>query len=98
MIAIVHWNQQARDDYMDIVDYFVDNGWDMAAINFRKNVREKIDSICKFPGSGRPTKEFKNVRYALVDKHRRMYYKYGADSLTLLAFFDARQHPSKSPF
>lgn len=98
MNLTVQWKSEAIEGFFNIVDYYLENGWNQAALNFRENVDKKIDAIIIFPGGGRPTKIFKNVRYVLIDKHSRMYYMYGEETLTILAFFDARQHPSKSPF
>ncbi len=98
MSLVLQWKPEAKEGYFNIVDYYVENGWNQAAVNFKNEVDERITAILKFPGSGRPTKEFKNVRYTLIGKHNRMYYMFDNEALTILAFFDARQHPSKSPF
>ncbi|MEZ4931322.1 MAG: type II toxin-antitoxin system RelE/ParE family toxin [Saprospiraceae bacterium] len=96
MNLTVQWKSEAIEGFFNIVDYYLENGWNQAALNFRENVDKKIDAIIIFPGGGRPTKIFKNVRYVLIDKHSRMYYMYGEETLTILAFFDARQHLAKA--
>ena len=98
MSLIVQWKPEAREGYFNIVDFYIEKGWNHAAINFKENVDKKIEAVAQFPGGGRPTKAYKNVRYILIDKHNRMYYMYDNIALTILAFFDARQHPRKSPF
>ena len=83
---------------MAIVEYYEGEGHIQAAVNFRERMNKKITFISKYPTSGRPTSRRKDVRYILVDKHRRMYYQYRGKTLTLLAFFDSRQDPDKTPF
>ncbi len=94
----VSWHTDALGDFIEIVEYFEIEGNIQAAENFRDKVKAKIDFIKSYPGAGRPTMKHKNLRYILVDKHRRMYYRFTSKSLTILAFFDSRQDPTKRPF
>lgn len=98
MAIKVNWHNDALQDLMTIVDYFESKGEIQAALGFREKIAEKIDFILKFPGAGRPSKSRKNLRYILIDKHRRMYYRHTTKLVTILAFFDARQHPDKAPY
>ncbi len=83
---------------MLIVEYYEEEGQIQAAVNFRGKVNKKISFVSKYPTAGRPTAKRKNVKYVLVDKHKRMYYRYTANTIKILAFFDSRQHPGKAPF
>lgn len=94
----VSWHKDALGDFLEIVEYFENEGLIMASENFRDKVKAKVDFINSYPGAGRPTLKHKNLRYILVDKHRRMYYRFIRKTLTILAFFDSRQDPSKRPF
>lgn len=98
MAISVHWHNDAIRNLTEIVDYFESAGEIQSAFNFRERMIDRIDFILKYPGVGRPSKSRKNLRYILVDKHRRMYYRHTSKSLTILAFFDARQDPGKAPF
>ncbi len=97
MTINVIWHTDAIEGYEAVVDYFQNEGFVTAAENFVKNVNEIVASISKFPGRGRPSSK-RNIRYILVDKNRRMYYAYENDTLIILSFFNARQHPDKAPF
>jgi plasmid stabilization system protein ParE len=98
MAISVNWHNDAIRDLSELIDYFESEGAIQAAFDFREKLADKIDFIAKYPGAGRPTPKRKNLRYILIDKHRRMYYRHTSKSLTILAFFDARQHPDKAPY
>ena len=98
MAISIHWHNHTLQDLTEIIDYFESEGAIQTAFGFREKLADKIDFISKFPEAGRPTKSRKNLRYVLVDKHRRMYYRHTSKLLTILAFFDARQHPDKAPY
>jgi len=98
MAISVKWHHDALRDLTEIVDYFESTGEVQAAFSFREKMVGKIDFISKYPGAGRPSKSRKTLRYILIDKHRRLYYRYTSRSLTILSFFDARQDPGKAPF
>ena len=82
----------------EIIDYFEKDDHIQAAENFRLRLVQKISFISKYPEAGRPTTQRANLRYTLIDKHRRLYYSFTSEMLTLLAFFDARQNPAKAPY
>lgn len=98
MAINVQWHNDALHDLTEIIDYFESEGAIQAAFDFREKLVNKIDFISKFPGAGRLTSKRRNLRYILIDKHRRMYYRHTSKTLTILAFFDARQHPDNAPY
>jgi len=98
MAISVNWHNDALRDLTDIVDYLESAGEIQAAYSFKERMIDRIDFVSKYPGVGRPSKSRKNLRYILIDKHRRMYYRYTSRALTILAFFDASQDPNKAPF
>lgn len=98
MATKILWHKNALEDFISIVEYYEEEGHIQAAVKFREKVNKKISFVSKYPTAGRPTAKRKNVKYILVDKNKRMYYRYTANTITLLAFFDSRQHPGKAPF
>lgn len=98
MAISVHWHNDALRDLTEMIDYYEAEGAIQAPFDFREKLVGKIDFILKYPSAGRPTTKRKNIRYILIGKHRRMYYRHTSRSLTILAFFDTRQHPGKGPY
>ena len=97
MKAIPNWHEDAEEKFKAILDYYEKEGFYQAAHKFETEVEKRISDVMKFPGRGRLTSD-NRVKYILVDKYRRMYYTVVGDDFYILDFFDARQHPDKSPF
>lgn len=94
----IRWHVNARNDFFEMVDYFVKEGQIQAAENFRTRVIERVIFIGKYPEAGRPTARRKYLRFILIDDYRRLYYRFTSKTITLLAVFDARQDPDKAPY
>ncbi len=67
-------------------------------MNFVYAVTEKIEALRKYPNIGRKAPKMKTLRFVLVGKHRRLYYRIEGRFLVISSIFDARQHPSKDIF
>lgn len=52
----------------------------------------------KHPETGRLSEVSPQIRYVLLDKHRRLYYEIGEELITVLTLFDTRQDPKKRPY
>jgi hypothetical protein len=47
---------------------------------------------------GRPISSRKTIRFVLVGKYHRMYYRKHGLTLFITRFFDTRQNPDKRPY
>lgn len=98
MARSIKYTQTAIGQIREAAQYLAEN----YSAQARENLISKIESIeeklIAFPESGRPSKLNLPVRYVLVGKNRRLYYKYSGKMVTVLALFDTRQNPEKEPF
>jgi plasmid stabilization system protein ParE len=69
-----------------------------AADDLLARIDEKIEWIMKHPETGRLSEVSPQIRYVLLDKHRRLYYEIGEELITVLTLFDTRQDPKKRPY
>ncbi|MEZ4932139.1 MAG: type II toxin-antitoxin system RelE/ParE family toxin [Saprospiraceae bacterium] len=95
MAKQIKWNKRALTDFKTIAEYLEKNFSYQSAYNFTHQVYEKIDAISKHPTIGRKAFKRKTVRFILVGKHRRLYYRIEGKTLIISSIFDTRQHPDK---
>lgn len=91
----VFWNNLAKADYYQIVDYLIDNWGESSAQNFIDDVY-KIESILE---SGKVDFEItnrKNIRRCVLSKQVTLFYKtYDIDSVEFLRFWNNYQDKRK---
>jgi len=95
MAKIVKWNKRALQSFYDIADYLEENFSEQASRSFVNDVFQKVEIISKDPSAGRKAPKRKTVRYFLIGKHRRLYYRIEVKHLIISSIFDTRQHPDK---
>ncbi len=98
MVKKVRWNKSAILAISQIAKYLEDEFSIETATRFVNNAYDKIDAVTKNPEIGRPAPNTKTVRFVLVDKNQRMYYRKNGTILHIVWFFDTRQHFSKNRF
>ncbi|MBI5917010.1 MAG: type II toxin-antitoxin system RelE/ParE family toxin [Bacteroidetes bacterium] len=95
MAKTVKWNKQALQTFHDTATYLEENFSRQAALNFVNDIFEKVEAVRKYPTIGRKAPKRKTVRFILVGKHRRLYYRLEGKYLVISSIFDTRQHPDK---
>lgn len=78
--------------------YIDENLSSQSADNLLERIDEKVKWIIKNPETGYLSEASPQIRYVLVDKHRRLYYEIGEELIIVLALFDTRQDPKKRPY
>ncbi len=89
----VRWNKRALDNFENIAQYLEEVHSIQAAENFVSEVFAKIEVLKKYPTIGRKAPKRKTVRFVLVGKYRRLYYRTSGRHLIISSIFDTRQHP-----
>jgi len=81
------------DSFENIAQYLEEIHSEQAAENFVSNVFSKIEVLKKYPTIGRKAPKRKTVRFVLIGKFRRLYYRVSGRYLVISSLFDTRQHP-----
>jgi plasmid stabilization system protein ParE len=68
------------------------------AMQFVVRAFAKSDLVARYPEIGRKSKRFKTVRFVLLGKHHRMYYRVDGATLYVAYLFDTRQDPAKDRY
>jgi len=94
MVKSVRWNKRALDNFFNIAQYLEQEYSKNAADNFVASLFARVEVIKKHPTIGRKAPKRKTVRFILVGKHRRLYYRVKGNILIISSIFDTRQHPN----
>lgn len=95
MAKTIKWSKRAKGDFLGIATYLEENFTKQAADSFVDLVAKKVDWLSRFPTVGRKAPIRKTVRFILVGKHRRIYYRIAGQTIIISHIFDTRQHPEK---
>jgi plasmid stabilization system protein ParE len=98
MVKKIKWNKAADRTFDQTTDYLQDNFSTLSAENFANLVYERIDQVVKGLTVGRVSTKEKSVMILKLDKHKQMYYRLNGTTLTIVDFWDTRQHPDKRKF
>ena len=90
------WTESALRKFKQILKWLVKNWSEKTAENFGELTEKRLQQISQMPESGTPTEE-ENVRKVLITKHNWLFYRIGKQVLYILAIFDSRQKPRKTP-
>jgi plasmid stabilization system protein ParE len=89
------WSNRALDDLQRIIDYLTENWTPKEVKNFAKRLDRRLILITINPRLFPATKKRKNVRRSVLSRQTVIYYKTTKDTVTVIALFYPRQHPSK---
>ena len=89
------WSEPARDDYLQNIDYLLENWTEKQAESFIDAVFHTIDIISKNPKTFALT-EYRNTRSALIVKQITLYYRIeDQKTVELIYFWNNHQNPDK---
>ena len=92
------FTEEALQHFESMFQYLEENFSQSAAGNFVQNVYAAVNKIVRYPEIYPVSKSDPAVRFYRMDKHRRIYYEETASEIRVLAIFDTRQNPDKSPY
>jgi len=95
MAKKIKWNNRALDTFHDIAVYLEEEYSTKTSEKFVQKVFDKIAALQKYPTIGRKAPKRKSIRFILVEKHYRLYYRVSGSTLVISSIFDIRQHPDK---
>jgi plasmid stabilization system protein ParE len=98
MVRKIEWSKMALAELGQILTYLRYEVSDIAAERFADLVRHKINQLAANTFDGRPVPTRKNIRFILLGKYHRLYYRRHGLTLYITRFFDTRQDPEKRPY
>lgn len=93
MAKSVKWNKKALDTFYKTALFLENEFSKTAADNYVRSIMDKIEVLRKYPTLGRKVKNRKTIRFVLIGKHRRLYYRVQGKQLIIASLFDTRQNP-----
>ena len=94
MAKKIKWNDHALNTFHAVAFYLEDEYSTQTSEKFVQTVFTKIEALQKYPTIGRKAPNRKTIRFVLVEKHYRLYYRVSGTTL-VICLFDTRQHPNK---
>ncbi len=98
MERTLKYSKRALKQINQTIDYIDRNLSSKGADAILEQIEEKMKRAKLHPESGKLSAKSSNIRYFLIGRHRRLYYRYSDRLVTVLALFDTRQDPRKQPF
>ena len=94
----VFWNNLAKADYYQIIDYILSNWGEIPAQDFIDQV-DKIESLLETGNVDFELTNRKDIRRCVLSKQVTLFYKnYGSHSVELLRFWNNYQDKRKMNF
>lgn len=97
MAKNIAWLNTAWRQYQGILSYLYEHASLAAVERFNKEIDKKLDRIAKYPESGHPA-PITGVRFIIISKRYRLYYRHHGPMLYLVFLWDTRQNPGKNPY
>ncbi|WP_420459482.1 type II toxin-antitoxin system RelE/ParE family toxin [Neolewinella sp.] len=91
MALVIEWKTEAEDQLDQSLHYFLANFSERTASTFYAMVLERLDTLSRYPESGRQVGNEVLVRYALIKKSHYVYYTFSDSALTVIGLYGTRQ-------
>jgi plasmid stabilization system protein ParE len=98
MVNKIEWSPTALAELGQILMYLSNEVSDNASQKFADLVKLKISQLSVNTFDGRPVPTRKSIRFILLGKYRRLYYRRHGLTLYITRFYDTRQDPNKRPY
>lgn len=98
MVERVEWSKKAIGELRHTLGYLKSEVSVNSSENFLDLVEKNIEKIKKYPMKGRPVPNRKTIRFVLIGKNHRLYYRPYGSVLFITALFDTRQNIDKRPY
>ncbi len=94
----LNYSKRVLQQIKETLAYIDENLTSKGADDLLEQIEEKMKRAKSHPEAGKFSSKNRNIRYILIGRHRRLYYRYSDRRVTVLALFDTRQDPRKQPF
>jgi plasmid stabilization system protein ParE len=98
MVKRIEWSKKAIGELYQVLGYLKSEVSVSSSENFLDLVEKHIEKIKNHPTKGRQAPNRKTIRFVLVGKNHRLYYRPHGSILYITALFDTRQDISKRPY
>jgi plasmid stabilization system protein ParE len=98
MVKRIEWSKKGIGELYQILGYLKTEVSVTSSERFLDLVENHIEKIKKYPTKGRQVPNRKTIRFVLVGKNHRLYYRPHGSILFITALFDTRQDMSKRPY
>ena len=96
MAKKIKWNNRALNTFHDVAVYLEEEYSTKSSEKFVQTIFTKIEALQKYPTIGRKAPNRKTIRFVIVEKHYRLYYRVSGATLIICSLFDTRQNPNKN--
>jgi plasmid stabilization system protein ParE len=98
MVKRIEWSKKGIGELYEVLGYLKNEVSVTSSERFLDLVESHIEKIVKYPTKGRQVQNRKTIRFVLVGKNHRLYYRLHGSILYITALFDTRQDISKRPY
>ena len=98
MVKRIEWSKKAIGELYHVLGYLKSEVSVSSSEKFLDLVEKHVEKIKKYPTKGRQAPNRKTIRFVLVGKNHRLYYRPHGSILYITALFDTRQDVSKRPY
>ena len=98
MVKRIEWSLTATAELGQILTYLRFEVSYQTALNFNELLQKRIDLLRTNRIEGRPVLNRKTVRFILLGKYHRLYYRRHGLTLYIARIYDTRQNPDKLPY
>lgn len=94
MTRQIEWSPRATKEYLNLIDYLLDEWGERPARKFANRLETILAEISERPKMYPVTISRRNVRRCVVSKQASLYYRIRNEKIELITIFDTRQNPS----
>jgi plasmid stabilization system protein ParE len=98
MVKRIEWTKKAISTLHHTLNYLKNEFSENTSERFLDLVEKHVESIKKHPSKGRLVPKRKTIRFILLGKNHRCYYRVHGSILYITALFDTRQDVTKRPY
>ncbi len=98
MVNKIEWSKTSLAELGQILMYLRAEVSGNVAQKFADLVKLKISQLATNTFDGRPIPTRKHIRFILLGKYHRLYYRRHRRTLYITRFYDTRQDPNKRPY
>ena len=92
------WSQKALRQLFEVGDYIDQRFGTTVANQFVNDAFSVAENLLEFPELGKLSKKYKTVRWLLLGKYHRMYYRIKGASVFIVRLADTRRNPKRDPY
>jgi plasmid stabilization system protein ParE len=98
MVNRVEFTRDYLTELSGIINYLRNNASDQSAAKLFNLIDKQVTQLESNLMEGRPVTTRKTIRFVLVGKYYRIYYRKHGLTLFITHIFDTRQDPDKRPY